>query len=97
MAVYRHNYRAYEGTLTPQWTRLFVLVRYALSEVWSSKITIGIATLSLLPNIIFMILLFLVNNPLARALIGKTTKDTVEVTTPKGGKSYEVVRVAFRA
>jgi transcription elongation factor GreA len=36
-----------------------------------------------------------ITSPLARALIGKTVKDTVEVTTPKGGKSYEVVRVAF--
>lgn len=37
-----------------------------------------------------------VTSPLARALIGKTVKDTVEVSTPKGGKSYEVVKVAFR-
>jgi transcription elongation factor GreA len=37
-----------------------------------------------------------VTSPLARALIGKTLKDTVEVSTPKGGKSYEVVKVAFR-
>ena len=37
-----------------------------------------------------------VTSPLARALIGKTLKDTVEVSTPKGGKSYEVVKVAFK-
>jgi transcription elongation factor GreA len=37
-----------------------------------------------------------VSSPLARALIGKQTKDTVEVNTPKGSKSYEVVKVAFR-
>jgi len=37
-----------------------------------------------------------VTSPLARALIGKQTKDTVEVTTPKGSKSYEVVKVAYR-
>ena len=33
--------------------------------------------------------------PLARALIGKTVGDTVEVFTPKGTKGYEVTRVAF--
>jgi transcription elongation factor GreA len=37
-----------------------------------------------------------VTSPIARALIGKTVGDTVEVVTPGGGKSYEVVGVAFR-
>ncbi len=37
-----------------------------------------------------------ITSPLARALINKTVKDTVEVNTPKGSKSYEVVKVAFR-
>jgi transcription elongation factor GreA len=37
-----------------------------------------------------------VSSPIARALMGKTVGDTVEVTTPGGGKSYEVVGVMFR-
>ena len=37
-----------------------------------------------------------VTSPLARALIGKTIGDIVEVTTPRGHKSYEIVRVSFR-
>lgn len=37
-----------------------------------------------------------ITSPLARALIGKTVSDSVEVSTPKGSKSYEVVKVAFR-
>ncbi|MBF9234292.1 transcription elongation factor GreA [Microvirga alba] len=36
-----------------------------------------------------------VSSPIARALMGKTIGDTVEVTTPGGGKSYEVVGVRF--
>ena len=36
-----------------------------------------------------------ITSPIARALIGKTIGDTVEVTTPGGGKSYEIVGVAF--
>lgn len=36
-----------------------------------------------------------VTSPMARALIGKTTGDTVEVATPKGGKSYEILQVKF--
>lgn len=33
--------------------------------------------------------------PLARALIGKSTGDSVEVHTPKGEKAYEIRRVKF--
>ena len=36
-----------------------------------------------------------VTSPLARALIGKGQGDSVEVSTPRGNKSYEVVAVAF--
>lgn len=36
-----------------------------------------------------------ITSPLARALINKTVKDTVEVSTPKGTKSYEVVKVVY--
>ena len=34
--------------------------------------------------------------PLSRALIGKTIGDTVEVSTPKGAKAYEVLKVAYQ-
>ncbi len=37
-----------------------------------------------------------ISSPVARALIGKGVGDTVEVATPGGGKSYEIVEVAFR-
>ena len=33
--------------------------------------------------------------PLARALIGKRVGDSVEVTTPRGSRGYEVVEVRF--
>ena len=36
-----------------------------------------------------------VASPIARALIGKKVGDTVEVKTPKGGRSYEILTVAF--
>jgi len=37
-----------------------------------------------------------VTSPLARALIGKTIGDTVEVATPGGGKSYEICEVSWK-
>jgi transcription elongation factor GreA len=36
-----------------------------------------------------------ISSPLARALIGKKVGDTVEVNTPGGGKSYEVLKIEF--
>ena len=36
-----------------------------------------------------------VTSPLARALIGKGIGDSVEVATPRGAKSYEIVTVGF--
>ena len=37
-----------------------------------------------------------VDAPLARALIGKSPGDTVEVSTPSGFKSYEILKVRYR-
>jgi transcription elongation factor GreA len=37
-----------------------------------------------------------ITSPLARALIGKQTGDMVEVTTPRGSKAYEIIRVRYR-
>ncbi len=36
-----------------------------------------------------------VSSPVARALIGKTVGDEIEVTTPGGHKSYEILKVHF--
>ena len=35
-------------------------------------------------------------SPLAKALIGKSIGDIVEVTTPKGGKAFEIVEISFQ-
>ena len=37
-----------------------------------------------------------ITSPIARALLGKTKNDVVEVSTPGGGKSYEIVKVEFK-
>ncbi|MFB9221671.1 transcription elongation factor GreA [Paracoccus cavernae] len=37
-----------------------------------------------------------IRSPLARALIGKDEGDSVEVVTPGGGKSYEILSVVFQ-
>lgn len=37
-----------------------------------------------------------ITSPIARALIGKSVGDSVEVTTPGGGKSYEILKIDFK-
>lgn len=36
-----------------------------------------------------------IGSPLAKALIGKTVSDSIEVNTPGGGKSYEILEVKY--
>lgn len=37
-----------------------------------------------------------ISSPIARALIGKKAGDLAEVSTPSGGRSYEILKVEFR-
>jgi transcription elongation factor GreA len=37
-----------------------------------------------------------ISSPIARALIGRTKGDTVEVAAPGGARSYEILKVEFR-
>jgi len=37
-----------------------------------------------------------ISSPIARALIGKTVGDSVEVTAPGGARAYEILEVRFR-
>jgi transcription elongation factor GreA len=37
-----------------------------------------------------------ISSPLARALIGKSVGDSVDVNTPSGGRTYEIAKVEWR-
>ena len=37
-----------------------------------------------------------ISSPIARALIGKSKNDTAEVTTPKGARSYQVLKIEWK-
>jgi ABC-type transport system involved in multi-copper enzyme maturation permease subunit len=80
MSVYKRDYKAYSGAVTPLWTRVLVLVRYGLDEVWSSKITIGFCVFSMLPIVVAMVQIYLANNPTASALILRGGSRFFEIT-----------------
>ena len=88
MSVYKHDYRAYTGRVTPLWSRVLVLARYGLEEIWSSKITIGLFTLSMLPSIVFLIIMYVSNNPVARMLI---TRGRAQQGLPINGDFFLVI------
>jgi ABC-type transport system involved in multi-copper enzyme maturation permease subunit len=69
LSVYKHEYRAYTGPLTPLWARVGVIVRYAFAEAWSTRITATLFTLSMAPVIVYLVGIYLANNQLARTLI----------------------------
>jgi ABC-type transport system involved in multi-copper enzyme maturation permease subunit len=69
LSVFKHEYRANTGRVTSLPSRVFVLARYALDEAWSSKITWALFIASMLPIIVFLVIIYLTNNPIARALI----------------------------
>jgi transcription elongation factor GreA len=37
-----------------------------------------------------------ISSPIARALIGKSKNDTAEVTTPKGSRSYQILKIEWK-
>ncbi|MBX9588535.1 MAG: transcription elongation factor GreA [Hyphomonadaceae bacterium] len=37
-----------------------------------------------------------ISSPIARALIGKSKGDSAEVTTPRGARSYEILKIEFK-
>lgn len=70
MSIYKHDYRAYSGPVTPIWTRTFVLARYGFAEAWSSKITVVLFVICLVPPVGSLFTIYLANNPAARLLLG---------------------------
>jgi ABC-type transport system involved in multi-copper enzyme maturation permease subunit len=79
LSVYKHEYRAYSGRVTPLWSRVGVLARYGYGEAWSSRITVGLFTLSMLPVVVYLIVIYLANNPLARSLIMRGSSSALAI------------------
>ena len=70
MSIYKHDYRAYTGRVTPAWTRILVLSRYSLAEAWSSKFTTVLFAVCLVPPVFSLFTIYLANNPAARLIMG---------------------------
>jgi ABC-2 type transport system permease protein len=69
MAVYENAYGRYEGGLTPGWSRFLVLPRYALRDVFGSKLFTAIFSLCFIYPLITAIVIYLHHNSNAIALM----------------------------
>src|SRR5687767_3083621 len=69
MAVYEHLYGAYEGEAHSAWSRFLVIPRYALREVFKSKLFMGVFILCFIYPLIAAILVYLRHNANALALL----------------------------
>jgi ABC-2 type transport system permease protein len=59
MAVYKRTYRAYAGTLTPAWSRFWILTRYAWRHLFRSRIMTVFFICCFFPAIVMMLGLYL--------------------------------------
>ena len=69
MALFENSYRRYEGRLTPEWSRFLVLPRYALRDVFGSKLFTAIYCLCFIYPLVAAILIYLHHNTNAVALM----------------------------
>lgn len=69
MAVYEHLYGAYEGESHTAWSRFLVIPRYALREVFKSKLLTTVFILCFIYPLVATILVYLHHNSNAIALL----------------------------
>lgn len=59
MAIYKRTYRAYAGPLTPNWSRFWILTRYAWSYLFRSRFMTGFFSLCFFPALIMALGMYL--------------------------------------
>lgn len=79
MAVYEHLYGAYEGELHTSLSRFFVIPRYALREVFKSKLLVTIFILCFIYPLVATILVYLHHNANALALLKINVRELLPI------------------
>jgi ABC-type transport system involved in multi-copper enzyme maturation permease subunit len=79
MAVYEHLYGAYEGASQSAWARFLVIPRFAVREVFKSKLFTTIFILCFIYPLIAAILVYLHHNANALALLQINVKELLPI------------------
>lgn len=79
MAVYGHTYKAYEGALTPTWSRFLVIPRYAYQDLFKYTLFIVLFVVCFIPPLVFATIIYLHHNAAALAVFGISGADIVPI------------------
>ena len=69
MAVYKRRYNSYTGSLTPQWSRFFVLTRFAFIDLFKSRFFVVLVILCIVPCLFSAGYIFVANNKTLQLLM----------------------------
>jgi len=69
MAVYKRTYKAYQGPLTPAWSRFTVLSRYGLSTLFDSRPFTAYTVLCFIPFLIGLAYIYFVHSTTAQLVL----------------------------
>lgn len=90
MAVYKRRYNSYVGSLTPEWSRFYVLTRFAFADLFKSRVFVMLLILALVPNLFFGGYIFAANNKTIQILLQLRAADILTV----GGSFFVTLMIA---
>jgi ABC-type transport system involved in multi-copper enzyme maturation permease subunit len=79
MAVYKRRYNSYTGSLTPEWSRFFVLTRFAFADLFKSRFFVILLVLCIVPFLFFAGYIFVANNHTLQLLMQLRSADFFKV------------------
>lgn len=79
MAVYKRRYNSYTGSLTPAWSRFYVLTRFAFADLFRSRVFVIFFILALIPTVGFAAYIFVANNKTVQLLLQIRMGDVLTV------------------
>lgn len=79
MAVYKRRYNSYAGSLTSEWSRFFVLTRYAFADLFKSRFFVLLLIFSIIPCLFFAGYIFIANNKTVQLLMQLRSADLFNV------------------
>lgn len=79
MAVYGQTYKAYEGALTPSWSRFLVIPRYAYQDLFKYTLFVVLFVVCFVPPLVFATIIYLHHNAAALAIFGISGADIIPI------------------
>jgi ABC-2 type transport system permease protein len=79
MAVYEHNYRQFEGQLTPTWSRFLIIPRHAFRSVFQSKLFTAFFVVCMGYPLVAAILIYLHHNTQALGILQLQINELVPI------------------